>query len=143
MDFNFGDKQIKPETAQVKSRYQLEYPLDLESIGGLREPNRMLYQERRRVQALTILSGAVTFAVAGEVMLITGAAGVTIATITGGYNGQQLTLIFTDANITITDTAAATLDTVNLSAAFTSTANDVLVLINDGVKWIEMSRSLN
>jgi hypothetical protein len=85
-----------------------------------------------------------TFAVTNNVIKLTGDAGAnTIATITAGVSGQTLTILFVDALVTITDTDAATANTVDLSAAFTSTARDTLTLIHDGNKWIETSRSLN
>ncbi len=71
------------------------------------------------------------------------AGGNTISEIIGGVSGQILTLLFTDALITITDTNSATANTINISSAFTSTANDTLTLIFDGNKWFEISRSIN
>ena len=94
--------------------------------------------------ATTLAAAATTFAVTNNFVAVTGDAGAnTVATITGGVSGQILTLLFVDGLVTITDTAAATADTVNLSAAFTSSANDTLTLIYDGVKWIEIARSVN
>ena len=94
--------------------------------------------------SVTIAAAATTFAVASNVVNVTGdAGGNTVATITGGTNGQVLVLKFIDALVTITDTAATTANTVNLSAAFTSTANDIMTLVFDGNKWFEMARSLN
>lgn len=92
----------------------------------------------------TLGAGVTTFAVTGEVMVITGDGGAnTIATITGGGTGQELTLIFVDANVTITDTDAHTANTVDLSAAFTSADDTVLKLVFDGTSWYEVSRSVN
>ncbi|MBI5071657.1 hypothetical protein HZB93_02055, partial [Candidatus Falkowbacteria bacterium] len=94
--------------------------------------------------AVTLAAAATTFAAAGNVMTITGdAGGNTIATITAGVTGQTLILKFVDALVTITDTAAATANTINLSAAFTSTADDTMTLMFDGNKWFETSRSIN
>jgi len=95
-------------------------------------------------KAITLGVGVTTFAVTSNVMTITGDAGAnTIATITGGVNGQLLTLIFVDALVTITDTGAATANTANLSAAFTGAANTTMQLVYDGNKWFETSRSVN
>lgn len=95
-------------------------------------------------KAVTLAAGVTTFAVTSNTMTITGdGGGNTVATITAGVNGQLLTLIFVDALVTITDTAAATANTVNLSAAFTSAANTTLQLVFDGNKWFEISRSIN
>ena len=92
----------------------------------------------------TLGSGATTLAVASRVVKLTGhASGNTIATITGGISGMSLVIIFVDALVTITDTDAPTANTVNLSAAFTSSANDTLSLVYDGTKWFETARSVN
>ena len=94
--------------------------------------------------AITLAAAVTTFAQTSNTMKLTGDAGAnTITTITGGISGQLLTLIFVDALITITDTAAATANTVDLSAAFTSSANDTLTLVYDGNKWFEVARSIN
>jgi len=93
---------------------------------------------------VTVAGSATTFAVASNVVKVTGdVGGNTVATITGGLSGQLLTLIFVDTLVTITDTAAATANTVNLSGAFTSAANTTLTLVFDGNKWFETSRSVN
>jgi hypothetical protein len=95
-------------------------------------------------QAKTLAAAATTMAITSNVVKVTGdAGGNTLATITGGVSGQLLTLIFVDALVTITDTAAATANTVNLSAAFTSAANATLSLVFDGNKWFETARSFN
>jgi hypothetical protein len=102
------------------------------------------WQTRRTVGSLTLGAAATTFAVAGDLMTITGDAGAnTIATITGGYAGQELTLLFVDALVTITDDNAHTADSVDLSAAFTSADDTVLKLVYDGTSWYEVSRSVN
>jgi hypothetical protein len=77
-------------------------------------------------------------------MTITGDVGAnTIGTITGGLDGQELTLIFADALVTITDTGTGAANTVNLAAAFTGAAGTVLKLVFDGTSWFEVSRSVN
>ena len=92
----------------------------------------------------TLAAAATTLAVTNNFVKVTGDAGAnTLATITGGVSGQVLTLLFVDGLVTITDTAAATANTVDLSAAFTSSANDTLTLISDGNKWFEVARSVN
>ena len=92
----------------------------------------------------TLGAAATAIAVTSNVMTITGDGGAnTVATITGGVDGQLLTMIFVDALVTITDTAASTADTVNLSAAFTSAANTTIQLVFDNNKWFEVSRSVN
>jgi parallel beta-helix repeat protein len=93
---------------------------------------------------VVLAAAATTIAVYAEFVSITGDAGTnTIATITGGTKGMMLRLFFNDGLVTITDTAAGTADTVNLSGAFTGAANTVLTLIYSGAKWYEISRSVN
>lgn len=129
-----------------KQRAQLEYPLDQSSKGALKialeEVLKDVTIQRNRFQ-LIILAAATNFNVGSSYMVLTAQAGVTIATIKGGREGMILTLEFTDANITITDTSTGALDTVNLSAAFTSSAEDTMQLIYNGTSWRELSRSIN
>ena len=93
----------------------------------------------------TLGAGATTFAVTNSFVRLTGNAGTnTIATITGGVSGQTLVLMFADALVTITNSdSIISPNTIDLSAAFTSSARDTLTLIHDGNKWIETSRSIN
>ena len=92
----------------------------------------------------TLGVGVTTFAITNNVSIVTGdGGGNTVATITGGLNGQLLTLMFTDANVAITDTDAHGANTVDLSAAFTSADDTVLQLVYDGTSWYEASRSVN
>lgn len=94
--------------------------------------------------SVTIATAATTFAVASNVVTVTGdGGGNTVATITGGVSGQILTLIFVDGLVTVTDDASGAANTVNLSAAFTSTANDTLTLVFNGTSWREVARSVN
>ena len=95
-------------------------------------------------RGLSLAASATTFAVVTSLMTITGDAGAnTIATITGGFDGQILTLIFVDALVTVTDTATHAADTIDLSAAFTSADDTVLQLVYDGTSWYEVRRSVN
>lgn len=73
------------------------------------------------------------------------AGGNTIATITGAPADGLVILEFVDASCTITDTADGAADTVNLSAAFTSSDDDTLTLIRNstGTNWREVARSVN
>lgn len=101
----------------------------------------------RNVASITLGAGVRTFALAGEVMIITGDGGANVIDdITGGYEGMKLVLIFVDGNVTITDTDAHTANTVDLVGAATNlvSADDTtLSLIFDGTSWYEMSRSVN
>ena len=92
----------------------------------------------------TLASSVTTFIVQGNKMSLKGDAGAnTIATITGGIDGQTLVMTFVDALITLTDDNTSTSNTINLSAAFTSTANDIIVLEYNGTSWRERTRSVN
>ena len=92
----------------------------------------------------TLAAAATTLAVTRNLVTLTGDAGAnTLATITGGVSGQILVIIFVDNLVTITDDAGGGANTVNLSAAFTSTANDTITLISNGTSWREMARSVN
>ena len=96
------------------------------------------------LKTFTLTAGVTTFSIRGNKMKITGDAGAnTIATITGGISGLTVTITFKDAFITLTDDNTSAANTLNLSAAFTSTANDIMVLEFDGTSWREVSRSVN
>lgn len=139
-EFNFG-----VNNTEEQKRAQVAYPMDAESKGALKAALEDILKEviirSNRVQ-FTIATGATTFSVASNYMVLTAAAGVTIASITGGREGMILTLQFTDANVTITDTGTGAADTVNLDAAFTSAANAILQLIFDGTSWREVGRGI-
>jgi hypothetical protein len=95
-------------------------------------------------QSSTLAAAATTLAIYSDLVVLTGdGGGNTLSTITGGVTGQKITLLFVDANVAITDTAAHTTDTVDLSAAFTSADDTILQLIYDGTSWYETSRSVN
>jgi parallel beta-helix repeat protein len=72
-------------------------------------------------------------------MGIANASPTTITNFDDGYDGQVISLNFSDSNTTINRTNAYLDGGVN----FTSTANDTLVLKKLGVAWYEISRSLN
>jgi hypothetical protein len=92
----------------------------------------------------TLGVGATTFAVTSDIVTVAGdGGGNTIATITGGVSGQILTILFSDALITITDDNTHAANSVDLSAAFTSADDTMLTLMYDGNSWYEVSRSVN
>jgi hypothetical protein len=96
------------------------------------------------VPTVTLAAAAATFVATRNVNVVDcDVGGNTIATITGDQAGMVFCMHFVDASCTVTDTAAATADTVNLSAAFTSSADDVLCLVHNGTKWYETSRAVN
>lgn len=133
-------------TTMNETRGQLAYPLDSPSKGALRialeDVEKDVIRKRNRVQ-LTIPSGATSFVIASDYMVLTGAAAVTIATIVGGREGQVMTIEFADANITFTDDSSGAKDTMNLSATFVGSANDVVQLLYNGTFWKEVSRAAN
>jgi len=135
---------MNPNEQPQNSRGQLAYPLDLQSEGVLKFALENVLKDvivrANRIQ-LTLPLGATNFNVASSYMVMSAQAAVTIATIGGGREGMILTLQFTDTNITITDTGTGVENTVNLVAAFTSTANTILQLKHDGTSWREICRS--
>lgn len=113
-------------------------------VAGLRSIDGLLGTATAPNVPLTLAAAATTFVKTSRMMTITGDGGAnTLATITGGVSGEELTLIFVDALVTITDDDSHTADTVDLSAAFTSADDTVLKLGYDGVSWYEVSRSVN
>lgn len=145
-EFNFGENQQSFGQSPVPvgiQRAQLQYPLDAQSEGALKLALENVLKDvilrSNRVQ-LTLVSGSTSFNVASNYMVLTAQGACTIATIGGGREGMTLTLEFTDANVTITDTGTGAAETVNLSAAFTSSANDIIQLKHNGTSWREVGR---
>ena len=130
----------------MSERAQLQHPLDQPSKGTLKQAledvEKDVIRKRNRFQ-LTIASGATSFVVGSDYMVLTGAAAVTIATVVGGREGQVLTIEFADSNITFTDDSTGAKDTLNLSASFVGSANDVVQLLYNGISWKEVNRSAN
>ena len=71
----------------------------------------------------------------GRVFVITGTTN--INALGNQWRGRQVTLVFQDA-LTVGNTG-----TLVLAGNFTTTANDTLNLISDGINWYETSRSVN
>lgn len=90
------------------------------------------------------LDAATTIAITKNVHILDCVGAETLTTITGGLAGSMLTIIFFDADVcTVTDDATCTANTINISAAYLSSADDTLTLISDGTCWREVSRSVN
>ena len=88
----------------------------------------------------TYTAGATTPSVLGvSHMLVSNSGATSITNFTNAVNGQILTLIFNDANTTVTRNNAYLFGGLN----FTSTANDTLTLIQNGGLWYEVCRSVN
>ena len=72
-------------------------------------------------------------------MQITNAGATSITNFTNGVAGQEITLLFTDANTTITRANCF----LSGGANFVSNADDTLTLISGGTFWYETGRSIN
>lgn len=95
-------------------------------------------------KSMTLGVGISSFSISSNLFTLTGdGAGNTIATITGATDGHLLTIIFTDANVTITDDNSHGADSIDLSAAFTGADDTTLQIMHDGTSWYEVSRSVN
>lgn len=75
---------------------------------------------------------------AGNIFKTANSGATSISTFDDGVAGQEILVIFTDANTSIVESG-----NVRLSAAFTSSADDTMRLIYDGTNWFEVSRSVN
>ena len=90
------------------------------------------------------LDAATTVAATRNVHVLDCVGAETLTTITGGLAGAMLTLIFFDADAcTITDDATCAANSINVSAAYVSTADDTLTLVSNGTCWREVSRAVN
>jgi hypothetical protein len=84
------------------------------------------------------IPGAVSVA-GDEVVFLQAGAPTPVTSFTGGVDGQRVTLVATNANVTLADGAAST----KLSANWTPDADDTLTLINGSGSWHEVARSAN
>ena len=92
------------------------------------------------------LDAATTFEVVADHVFVNPDGPETLTTITGGTPGQKIALCLVDTDLTITDTEAATANTINLEGTsnnITSNVNTCVSLINDGTKWYQTGISLN
>jgi hypothetical protein len=73
-------------------------------------------------------------------LVIANAIAVTITALDDGFDGQEVTLVFSDGNTTIQDNSS-----IHLAggASFTGTTNDTLVLTNSGGVWYQTGGSIN
>ena len=119
----------------------IEARLGTGAVGNIANTTNVITRTRT---ATTLGLGVTTFAAVGEYMQITGdVGGNVVATITGGVAGQIIVLVFVDALVQISDDDSHVADSVDLSAAFTSADDTILVLISDGTSFYEVSRSVN
>src|SRR3990167_345077 len=106
--FNFGANFEQPtDLANLNQRLsQLSYPLDATSEAILQDAIKNAIPSLNRVQSITLKSGDISFDVRNtDVMRIAASAAVSITTISNGYDGQILTLLFDDANTTLVHNA--------------------------------------
>lgn len=86
-------------------------------------------------------SGDTTPSVASSNLFKTAnSAATTITAFDDGITGQRITILFTDANTTVTDGGSVKLQG---AANFLSTADDTMTLVFDGTSWFEEARSVN
>lgn len=99
------------------------------------------------VQTTTMAAGATSLNVSKNIIILTGdAGGNTLNTlVTGAPAGQEITIIFTDANITVVNDDAHTANQVDLLGGVNLVSADdtVLKLVFNGTSWYEVSRSVN
>lgn len=130
----------------VPQRAQLQYPLDQESEGALKyaleNVEKDVIRKRNRFQ-LNLDTSKTSFDIGSDYMVMTADSTTRIAKIGGGREGQILTLQFGDSDFIFTDNDTADPNALNLSAAFTSSPNDVMQLLYDGTSWREVNRSAN
>lgn len=133
------------EEELIPKRSQLTYPLDNDSKGALKLTLDDIIKDviinNNRV-LLDLPATTNSFPIASNYMVLSAPSAITIGTITGGKEGMELTLEFVDSNITITDTGSGAANTINLSANFTSSANDVLQLRFNGTSWREVGKRI-
>ncbi len=81
------------------------------------------------------------FTMTSNIMQISATAGaVSIATIAGApANGCLLTLIFTDANVTLSDNNTGASNTLDLGGDISSADDKVVQLVHDGTSWFRVS----
>ena len=116
---------------------EFEEPIQPLETASFETDVKELQSELNRVQALTLKSGDITFEVRNSnAMSISASATVSITTITNGYNGQLLILLFSDSNVTFVHDASGAKNTINLKGTdITSVANGVIMLVSDGTSW--------
>lgn len=146
--FSFGENQQpfgQPMPVGVQ-RAQLQYPLDAQSEGALKLTLENVEKDvirRRNRYPLHLDTTRTSFDVGSDYMVMTADSTTNIARIGGGREGQILTLQFGDSDIVLVDNDTADPNAINLSAAFTSSPNDMMQLHYDGTSWREVSRSIN
>lgn len=93
------------------------------------------------VNRVTGTAGAVTPSVSGVnfLQIPTNASPYTVTNFTGGQEGQEITILFSDGNCTVENNSSISLSG---SVNFTAGNGDVLKLVRGSTKWFEASRSV-
>ena len=95
-------------------------------------------------EAINAAGGVTSYSITKNTVTLTVTGAQVVTTLTGGIEGQRLTIICEDANITFTDTAVGgAANTIVLSAALVSANGTTLTLIKSATQWLELSRSIN
>jgi len=92
------------------------------------------------------IDGATAFPITSNVHTLTCTGAETITTITGGINGQLLTIIHEDSECTLNDTDDDTADQLDLVGAdgdLAGATDQTIQLLYNGAHWFEVSRSVN
>jgi hypothetical protein len=96
---------------------------------------------RMALRTLGTLLGTTPSVRAGNVFKTGNTSATTITDLTSGTAGQQVTVIFADANTGMAQNSA-----LHIAAAITAgsgTVNDTITMLHDGTAWFEVSRSVN
>lgn len=141
--FKFGENldRVSQQIQPLSLSEAVSYPLDAVSTEVVKKITEEFLPEIGRTQSIDLASTDISFDVRNtDTMKLVASAAVTIATITNGYNGQVLTLVFDDANVTLTDDSTGAANTIDLGGAdYVSTPNTTLDLVFDGESWFASS----
>lgn len=96
-------------------------------------------------QAVATILGATPSVAGGNGFKVTNAGAVNMTDLTGGYDNQEVKLLFTNGNTTLKDTSTGGSFELSGSVDFTPVANTTMRFwrVNADAKWYEMSRSPN
>lgn len=114
-----------------------------ETFGNRFEPRaiKMIGRLRYRDQVTLTVDSTAPSVSSGNYFKTANTVATSITDFLGGVNGQIITIHFDDANTTLVHNTIS----MRLQGAvnFVATADDIITLINDGLRWREVSRSVN
>ncbi len=87
---------------------------------------------------ITLPTGATPSVAGGAVFNTSNTGATSITNLTGAFSGQVVTIICTETNTTFVDGAS-----LALAGNLVCTVDDIIKLVYNGTKWIEISRSVN